>query len=184
MLNSHTLNIKNKKLCILILFIKVKKKIILHNYRTYFIMQFIIIYMLSRSAGRDPNAEWVNQKFIENTSSHRNHLHYAVPCLQHNLQSNASNKHTIRSGRPTQLKNKPSAPSRYSCPSEVCTEHTNVCMQASVLPDRVDNFQPKSSPKPAHFNKNQPKILTAKIMWYNFIAISIKVDKDHFISLK
>ncbi len=33
-----------------------------------------------------------------------------------------------------------------------------------VLPDRVDDFQPKSSPKPAHFNKNQPKILTAKIM--------------------
>ncbi len=33
-----------------------------------------------------------------------------------------------------------------------------------VLPDRVDDFQPKSSPKPAHFNKNQPKIVTAKIM--------------------
>ncbi len=54
----------------------------------------------------------------------------------------------------------------------------------SVLPDRVDNFQPKSSAKPAHFNKNQPKILTAKIMWYDFITMSIKVDKDHFNLLK
>ncbi len=53
-----------------------------------------------------------------------------------------------------------------------------------VLPDWVDDFQPKSSPKPAHFNKKQPKILTAKIMWYDFITMSIKVDKDHFYLLK
>ncbi len=54
----------------------------------------------------------------------------------------------------------------------------------AVLPDRVDDFQPKSSPKPAHFNKNQPKILTAKIMWYDFITMSIKINKDHFYLLK
>ncbi len=39
------------------------------------------------------------------------------------------------------------------------------CIETEAeLPDRVDDFQPKSSPKPAHFNINQPKILTAKIM--------------------
>ncbi len=54
----------------------------------------------------------------------------------------------------------------------------------AVLPDRVDDFQPKSSPKPAHFNKNQPKILTAKIMWSDFITMSIKINKDHFYLLK
>ncbi len=57
-------------------------------------------------------------------------------------------------------------------------------VSASVLPDRVDDFQPKSSPKPAHFNKNQPKILTANIMWYDFITMSIKINKDHFYLLK
>ncbi len=54
----------------------------------------------------------------------------------------------------------------------------------TVLQDRVDDFQPKSSPKPAHFNKNQPKILTAKKMWYDFITMSIKINKDHFYLLK
>ncbi len=53
-----------------------------------------------------------------------------------------------------------------------------------VLPDRVDDLQPKSSPKPAHFNKNQPKILTAKIMWYDFITMSIKINKDNLYLLK
>ncbi len=50
--------------------------------------------------------------------------------------------------------------------------------------DDYDDFQPKSSAKPAHFNKNQPKILTAKIMWYDFITMSIKINKDHFYLLK
>ncbi len=45
-------------------------------------------------------------------------------------------------------------------------------------------FPALSSAKPAHFNKNQPKILTAKIMLYDFITMSIKVDKDHFYLLK
>ncbi len=59
-----------------------------------------------------------------------------------------------------------------------------LCAHWTVLPDRVDDFQPKSSPKPAHFNKNQPKILTAKIMLYDFITMSIKINKDHFYLLK
>ncbi len=71
-------------------------------------------------------------------------------------------------------------PTRYS-PVQADQKKPN---WAAVLPDRVDDFQPKSSPKPTHFNKNQPKILTAKIMWYDFITMSIKINKDHFYLLK
>ncbi len=79
---------------------------------------------------------------------------------------------------------------RWLASYPVCCDWPNAssewlkCYAPSVLPDRVDDFQPKSSPKPAHFNKNQPKILTAKIMWYDFITMSIKINKDHFYLLK
>ncbi len=60
----------------------------------------------------------------------------------------------------------------------------NLTVTRPVLPDRVDDFQPQISPKHAHFNKNQPRTLTTKIMWYHFTAMAIKVDKDHFYLLK
>ncbi len=45
-------------------------------------------------------------------------------------------------------------------------------------------FPAQKLTKTRHFNKNQPKILTAKIMWYDFITMSIKINKDHFYLLK
>ncbi len=44
------------------------------------------------------------------------------------------------------------------CAKILCLPCCVAGVQQAVLPDRVDDFQPKSSPKPAHFNNNQPKI--------------------------
>ncbi len=41
---------------------------------------------------------------------------------------------------------------------------TSTVLFLSLWPNHVDDFQAKGLPKHAHFNKNQPKILTAKMI--------------------